>query len=71
MVATTVRISAGTHPLLPVFTSAPFPKPRINALLAELRKVELTAPVEMGSVVIRDALGEGIDILASRDIPGI
>ncbi|MEJ5200723.1 MAG: DUF1667 domain-containing protein [Anaerolineales bacterium] len=69
MVASTVRVRGGTHPLLPVYTSAPFPKPRIQELLAELRKIEIKAPVKMGEVVLADALGEGIDILASRDMP--
>ena len=68
MVATTVRIEGGIHPLLPVATRAPFPKPRIHDLLAQLRSVRLTAPVKMGEVVLQDALGTGVDVIASRDI---
>ena len=30
MVASTVRIQGGSHPLLPVYTAEPFPKPRIR-----------------------------------------
>ena len=66
MVATTVRIRGSLHPLMPVYTSAPFPKGRITELLAELRKLELRVPVKMGDAVLKDALGTGIDILASR-----
>ncbi len=40
MVATTVRVKGGRHPLLPVATTAPFPKPLIFNLMAELRTVE-------------------------------
>ena len=69
MVATTVRIEGGVHPLLPVFTALPFPKPRIPDLLAALRQVRLEAPVQMGQVVMGDALETGIDVLASRDMP--
>lgn len=68
MVATTVRIDGGVHPLLPVYTSAPFPNPRIPELLKTLREVELQAPVKMGIPVLRNVLGTGIDILASRDM---
>jgi CxxC motif-containing protein len=68
MVATTVRIKGGLHPLLPVYTARPFPKPRIHELLEELRDVELNAPVQMGSVVVKDILGTGIDVVASRDM---
>lgn len=69
MVASTVRIIGSRHPLLPVYTAAPFPKPRIQELMKELRKLQLTAPVTTGQVVLSDALGSGIDILASRDMP--
>ena len=33
MVATTVKIRGSLHPLLPVYTAKPFPKPRIRELL--------------------------------------
>jgi len=69
MVATSIRIRNAAHPLLPVYTSAPFPKPRIMDLQAKLRKVEIQAPVVMGSVVIQNILDSGIDIIASRDMP--
>ena len=68
MVATTIRIQNSSHPLLPVYTSAPIPKGKIQFLLKELRKINLSAPVKMGQVVLKDALGTGIDVLASRDI---
>jgi CxxC motif-containing protein len=68
MVATTVKIRGSLHPLLPVYTAKPFPKPRIRELLTALQQVELSAPVAMGAVVVKDALGTGIDILASREM---
>jgi CxxC motif-containing protein len=71
MVATTVRVRGGLHPLLPVATAAPFPKPRIFELMAALRSLELPAPIKNGQPVLENALGTGIDILASRDMPGI
>jgi CxxC motif-containing protein len=69
MVTTTARVKGGLHPLVPVYTAAPIPKPKIFDLLEELRKVELQAPVKAGQVVLADALGTGIDVLASRDLP--
>ena len=69
MVATTVRVRGGIHPLLPVATAAPFPKPRIFELMNALRGLEIQAPVTAGQPILHDALGEGIDILASRDMP--
>lgn len=69
MVSSTVKISGGVHPLLPVYTSDAFPKPRIPELMAALRALKIKAPVRMNEVVLEDALKTGVNILASRDIP--
>ncbi len=69
VVTTTVRVPEGRHPLLPVYTDGPFPKAQIFALLAELRQVAVSAPVQAGQVILADALGTGINVLASRDMP--
>ncbi|MGC9347540.1 MAG: DUF1667 domain-containing protein [Anaerolineae bacterium] len=69
MVATTVRVKGGLHPLVPVYTKAPFPKPRIFDLLSQLREVEVEAPVSLNQIVLHDALGTGIDVIASREMP--
>jgi len=68
MVASSVRVRKGKHPLVPVYTSQPFPKGKIFDLLALLRKVEVQAPVEMGEVILPNALDTKIDIIASRDL---
>lgn len=69
MVASTVRVLGGLHPLEPVYTAAPVPKARIKDVLAALRAVEVEAPVTQGSVILTDVAGTGIDVLASRDMP--
>ena len=69
MVATTVKVKNGLHPLMPVYTSAPFPKPKIPDLLSKIRKVEVTTPIKMGQVILTNVLGTDINILASRNMP--
>lgn len=69
MVASTVRVSNAVHPLVPVFTESPFPRGLIFELLSQIRAAEVQAPVKNGQVIIQDALGTGIDVLASRDLP--
>ncbi|MBC7261873.1 MAG: DUF1667 domain-containing protein [Anaerolineae bacterium] len=69
VVTTTVRVKNGLHPLLPVYTERPFPKSQIFPLLQELRQITVTAPVRMGQVILANALGTGINVLASRDMP--
>ncbi len=68
MVATTVRVEKGTHPLLPVYTASPFPKQKITELLKVLRALRIPAPVSVNQVILPDALGTGIDVIASRDL---
>jgi CxxC motif-containing protein len=69
MVPSTVKVRGGVHPLVPVCTAAPIPKPLIFDLLAELRNVELQAPVQIGQVVLGDAFGTGVDVLTTRNLP--
>lgn len=69
MVASTVRVKNGLHPLVPVYTRKAFPKPLIPQLAKTLRDVEIPAPVKINQVVMENALGTGIDIIASRDMP--
>ncbi len=69
MVTTTVRVKDGLHPLVPVYTSAPIPKPRIFDLLQEIRQVEVEAPVKMGQVILSDVVETDVNVLASRDMP--
>lgn len=65
-VASSVRILGAIHPLLPVYTSEAFPKPRISELLRLLRNVEVAAPVKIDQVIVENVLDTGIDVLASR-----
>lgn len=69
MIASTVRVKNGFHPLVPVYTKMPIPKNMIKKVLKELREVELTAPVANGYVVIENILGTGVDVIASREMP--
>jgi CxxC motif-containing protein len=71
MVASSVRINGGMHPLMPVYTSAPFPKPRIPELLEVLRGVEVKAPVKVDQVIVENVLGTGINIKASRTMENV
>jgi CxxC motif-containing protein len=69
MVATTVRVTQGRHPLVPVYTEEPFPKPRIFDLLAKIRELAIEAPIKMNQVILENALDTGINVVASRDMP--
>lgn len=65
---TTVRVAGGTLPLVPVRTQGSIPKALMRACMDELSRVELAAPVRAGQVVVRDILGTGVDVVATKDV---
>lgn len=68
MLTSTVSIEGGLLPLLPVVSASVLPKERILDCAAYLRSVTVHAPVKTGDVVVKDILGLGVDIIASRDM---
>ncbi len=70
-VTTTVAISGGIWPRLPVKTSGEIPKDQVLAACEELRRVRVQAPVKMGDVLLDDLLGTGCAVIATRDMPEI
>jgi CxxC motif-containing protein len=70
-VTTTVSITGGLWPRLPVKTSGEIPKDLVRAACAELRHVRVQAPVKLGDVLVHDLLGTGCDVVATRDMASI
>ena len=68
-VTTTVHVDGGAWPRLPVKTAATIPKGAMIELCRVLHELVLEAPVAMGDVVLADALGTGVDVVATRDMP--
>lgn len=69
VVTTTVRVTGGMWPRLPVKTEGVIPKAKVILLCRALHCLTLSAPVKLGEVVLSDALGTGIDVVAARDLP--
>lgn len=68
VITSTVKISGGIHKRLPVKTNRDIPKGLIHDAMALLDPVELTAPVKVGDVVVKDICGTGADWVASRNM---
>ena len=68
VLTSTVRLSGGGIRRCPVRTNGAIPKDRLFDAMAEINRVELTAPVRIGQVVIPDLLGTGVDLIATRNI---
>lgn len=69
MLTTTVTVLFREgHRRLPVISSQPVPKQRLEECLQRLYKLSVKSPVAMGDVIDGDILGTGADILAARSI---
>lgn len=68
MVTSTVKIKSELMTRLPVRTDQAIPKSRIFDVMAEINKLEVTAPVAIKDVLIADVLGLGANIIATRTV---
>ena len=66
--ATTVRVSGGRLPVCPVRSRGPVPKDRLFDISREVARLVVPAPVTIGQVILADACGSGVDIVATRDL---
>ena len=68
IVTSTVRVKGGTIPMVSVKTAGEIPKGKIFDCVKALKNVEVAAPVKIGQVVLTDAAGTGVDIVATKDV---
>lgn len=67
-VTSTIRVKGGNAPLVSVRTASDIPKEKIFSCMDEIRKAEVTAPIAVGDVLIKNAAGTGVDIVATRSV---
>lgn len=68
IVTTTVRVDGGAAPVVPVKTREDIPKDKIFACIRALKNVTVQAPVRAGDIVMTDAAGTGVDVIAVKDV---
>jgi CxxC motif-containing protein len=68
VVTTTVRVAGGTAAVVSVKTASDIPKGKISECMEALRGVEVKAPVSIGDVILRNAAGTGVDIIATKNV---
>ena len=68
VVPSTVKVNGGELPVVPVKTAGAIPKKLNFECMKVINETTVNAPVKMGEVLIKDVLGTGIDVVASRDI---
>lgn len=62
----TVRVSNRPDTMVSVKTAAPVPKGKMMALMAQLREIQVDAPVKIGTVVLENVFGT--QIVATKEI---
>lgn len=68
MVTSTVYISSLESSRVPVKTKDPIPKELIFKVMEEIDKTKVKAPIKIGDVVIKNILGTGVDVVATKNI---
>ena len=68
MVTSSVNVVSEVEARLPVKTKEPIPKELIFKVMEEISKTIVHAPIYIGDVVIKDVLGTGVDIIATKNI---
>ena len=63
-----VLVTDGELPLCSVRLTDPVPIARISDVMKEIRKMKVEAPLESGTVLIRDVLGLGSDVITTKTI---
>jgi CxxC motif-containing protein len=67
-VATTVGIRGASWKRIPVKTSSAVPKGLVRDVVCVVQGVEVEAPIKIGTVILADVLGTGVDIVTTRDM---
>ena len=64
----TIRISNGKTPMLSVRSTKPVPRNLLLPCATEISKLTVKAPIRMGSIIVKDILNSGIDIIATKTV---
>ena len=68
VLTSTVKAEGGLHNRLPVKSEGEIPKDRIMECMRLLDGITVKCPVKTRDVIIKDILGLGVDIVATRDL---
>ncbi|WP_315068524.1 DUF1667 domain-containing protein [uncultured Clostridium sp.] len=68
IVTSTVKVTGGEAPVVPVKTEKAIPKGLIMECMEEINKVTIKAPVKIGDIIIKDILETGVNIIATKNV---
>ena len=71
IVTSTVPVAGGNLPVVSVKTATDIPKNKIRDCLLALKGVTLTAPVQIGDVIVENVADTGVDVIATKSISAV
>lgn len=71
IVTSTVPVAGGNLPVVSVKTATDIPKNKIRECLCALKGVTLTAPVQIGDVIVENVADTGVDVIATKSISAV
>ena len=71
IVTSTVPVAGGNLPVVSVKTATDIPKNKIRECLLALKGVTLTAPVQIGDVIMENVADTGVDVIATKSISAV
>lgn len=71
IVTSTVPVAGGNLPVVSVKTASDIPKGKIRECLCALKGVTLTAPVQIGDVIVENVADTGVDVITTKSISAV
>ena len=68
VVTSIVKTNNGDVNMVSVKTAEDIPKGKIFDCMEALKKVTVTAPVQIGEVIIKNVCGTGVDVIATKKV---
>ncbi len=68
LLTTTAKIVGAIHQQIPVRSTNSISIAKLDDCLAQIKTLNLQAPIKVGDILIADICGTGVDIVASRSM---
>lgn len=68
IVTSTVRVTGSDLPMVSVKTQSDIPKDKIMDIMHCLKDIEVSAPVHIGDIILKNAAGTNVNIIATKNV---
>jgi len=68
IVTTTVKVENGKIAVVSVKTGRDIPKEKISSCVEALKNITVKAPIIIGDIIIKNVVGTGVDIIATKNV---